>query len=336
MLLCRSSCDKKPHIAFILNPRRADNAKTKLNMKTAPKPLALLLCSLLVALLFNSCRDKVTNPPPVSDPPNFLTIDFEPAWSPDGKTIAFCRVDTPPSQIGLWLINADGTNPRQALKDGFFNSPTWSPDGQWLAFSVGAQLWKMKRNGDSLTQLTFQGRNFFPAWSPDGKYIAFDNTICGSALEPPPPNSCGLLTMRNNGSEVRLLVRYGRMPTWSPNEHHIAFIGLRSSVFRVKASDSLQLNQLTWLNPDEWDNRYPKYSPDGTKILFTSQTDGSFPQIWVMNADGSNLRQLTTTQGYSACWSPDGTRICYCDSRLSNGRLWIMNSDGSNKRQLTF
>jgi len=241
------------------------------------------------------------------------------------------------SNIGLWLINADGSSPRPLLKGNYFNSPTWSPDGQWLAFSVDAQIWKVKRNGDSLTQLTRAGRNFFPSWSPDGNSIAFDNTNCGSALEPPPPNACGLLTMKNNGNEARLLVQYGRMPTWSPDGNHIAFIGLRSSVFRVKTSDSLQLNQLTFLNPDEWDNSYPKYSPDGTKILFTSQrSDDGRPQIWVMNADGTNRRQLTTTQGYTACWSPDGTRICYCDSRRANGRLWIMNSDGSNKRQLTF
>lgn len=55
-----------------------------------------------------------------------------------------------------------------------------------------------------------------------------------------------------------------------------------------------------------------------------------------MNADGSDLKQLTNTQAYSCDWSPDGTHIVYTDSRAGNGRLWIMEENGSNKRQLTF
>lgn len=55
-----------------------------------------------------------------------------------------------------------------------------------------------------------------------------------------------------------------------------------------------------------------------------------------MKADGTDLKQLTNTQGYSCDWSPDGSKIVYTDSRAVNGRLWIMNADGSNKDQLTF
>lgn len=55
-----------------------------------------------------------------------------------------------------------------------------------------------------------------------------------------------------------------------------------------------------------------------------------------MDVDGSELKQLTNTQGYSCDWSPDGNYIVYTDSRRENGRLWLMHADGSNKRQLTF
>jgi TolB protein len=289
--------------------------------------LALLLLILLATLLFNSCRNNPVTSPPVSDEPNILRIDFEPAWSPDGQTIAFCRTeDTLLSKTGLWFINADGTNARQVF-NGFFNSPAWSPDGQWLAFVNNKQIWKVKSNGDSLRRLTTGQGNFEPSWSPDNRYIAFGGNE-------------GAGIMNTDGAEKKIFPQMGGYPNWHPIERKIISaksyspsIWLQFPILRI---DTIAVIERVLDAVKDAINNYPKYSPDGTKILFTSQTDGSFPQIWVMNADGSNRRQLTTTQGYSACWSPDGTRICYCDSRRANGRLWIMNSDGSNKRQLTF
>jgi TolB protein len=86
---------------------------------------------------------------------------------------------------------------------------------------------------------------------------------------------------------------------------------------------------------DDRGDFYPRFSPDGTKITFTSQPEGDFPQIWVINSDGTNARQLTTTQGYTSDWSPDGEWIVYTDTRAVSGRLWIMRKDGTDKRQLT-
>jgi Tol biopolymer transport system component len=82
-------------------------------------------------------------------------------------------------------------------------------------------------------------------------------------------------------------------------------------------------------------DRYPKFLSN--KIVFTSKPRDK-PQrlIWTMDADGSNLKQLTDTPTYSCDWSHDGKYIVYTDARAENGRLWIMNADGSNKRQLTF
>jgi len=58
--------------------------------------------------------------------------------------------------------------------------------------------------------------------------------------------------------------------------------------------------------------------------------------VRIFNSDGSGLKQLTDTRGYTCDWSPDGKQIVYTDSRAENGRLWIMDVDGSNKKQLTF
>lgn len=73
------------------------------------------------------------------------------------------------------------------------------------------------------------------------------------------------------------------------------------------------------------------------KIVFESNTN-----IWVMNADGTNLKQFTTNGGLQPSWSPDGKKIVYIGftnqkyDPQNNGTVWIMNIDGSNKQQLTY
>jgi beta propeller repeat protein len=88
---------------------------------------------------------------------------------------------------------------------------------------------------------------------------------------------------------------------------------------------------------DDW---LPVWSPDGTKILFSSDRTGTY-NIWVMDADGNNLKRLTTTDFAAAVvpdWSPDGTQILFNSNQGSGGGwdFWVMNSDGSNQTQITF
>ena len=85
----------------------------------------------------------------------------------------------------------------------------------------------------------------------------------------------------------------------------------------------------------EQDTRFPRCYHDGSKIVFSSMKE-SPPQIFVMDADGSNLKQLTTEGASYPAWSPDGEEIVYTDVRGEYGRLFIMKADGSDKRQLTF
>ncbi len=275
-------------------------------------------------------------------------IDQNPAWSADGSVIAYyhngttlvresgsyhCEIDS----IGLWFIAPTGDGRRQFLQ-GDNRWPAWSPDGEWLAFVNGAQIYKIKSNGDSLIQLTDDGSNFFPTYSPDGMWIAYDNTSCGSMAEPAPPNSCGLFIIESSGSE-RKFVMGGRMPDWSPDGDYLIYIGLAHEIYRVNINDSLDIVQLTSFsqnNVDHTDNRCPKYSPDGSRIAFSSDH-----QIWVMDADGTNLLQLTQNGGTYPAWSTDGSQIVFTrhdghEFSDENGHLGIMDANGRNKRQLTF
>jgi Tol biopolymer transport system component len=110
---------------------------------------------------------------------------------------------------------------------------------------------------------------------------------------------------------IKRKVAVGRYPYWSPVGNYIIFIGFHNEIYRVNINDTSDVDRLTSLNQSNiypTDNSYPRYSPDGTKIAFTSQPAGiaSQTQIWVMNSD------------------------------TVSGRLWLIRSDGSENHQLSF
>ena len=81
----------------------------------------------------------------------------------------------------------------------------------------------------------------------------------------------------------------------------------------------------------------PSWSPDGTRIVFTSFRDGN-SEIYVMNTDGSDQARLTNdrSQDYEPSWSPDGTRIVFASFRDGNSsEICVMNADGSRQTNLT-
>ncbi len=139
-------------------------------------------------------------------------------------------------------------------------------------------------------------------------------------------------------------------PSPSPSGSHIVFAGMprTGSVFDanvdlyVVARDGSGLRRLT---SHEAADLQPSWSPDGTQIAFASMRGGN-RNVWVVNSDGTNLRQLTDAQpgaphagsGGSAgdpAWSPDGSKLVYGVTVGGSTTLWIMGVDGSNKRQLT-
>ncbi len=79
------------------------------------------------------------------------------------------------------------------------------------------------------------------------------------------------------------------------------------------------------------------YSPDGARIAFTA-SDGGNSDVWVMSADGSGARRLTTQPSLdlSPSWSPDGKRIAFVSDRAGTPQIYLMSADGGDARRLTF
>jgi Tol biopolymer transport system component len=152
--------------------------------------------------------------------------DKEPVWSPDGKRIAFIRLNStadPRGQQAIFVMNADGSGVRRvtpwAMKAG--DHPDWSPDGKWIIFRspepgglAGTDLFRVHPDGTGLQRLTNTGPNIemlSASYSPDGKSIVYASTGRGGLPD--------LFSMSRDGKAVRPITRtsvWDSGPDWGP------------------------------------------------------------------------------------------------------------------------
>jgi Tol biopolymer transport system component len=213
------------------------------------------------------------------------------------------------------------------------------------------------RTGDAApTPITHNfASDWYPAWSPDGLYIAFTSNRYDRSQEIFVVNVAKAFAS-TTGSRATRLTHHPEhndfLPAWSPDGQHIAFTTYREEnedIYVMNFEDALQGDsgsQLTRLTTDLGDDWGPRWSPDGTRIAFThvddTNQDGYINaqdtgEIYVMNADGSELTRLThnlVNDSFPA-WSPDGTQIAFGTSRDANGEVYVMNADGSGQTNLT-
>ena len=210
---------------------------------------------------------------------------------------------------------------------------------------TGNGITTINPDGTELTQLTIPDErveiNRDPAWFPGGKRIAFISSRDGMGE---------IYTMSADGSNQGRLTYNGAIVkhksmemacdkiSLSPDSSRIAFFNRdheEDKEIHVVSSDGLWQTQLT--DNDGWDSS-PDFSPDGTKIAFTSERDAP-AAIYMMNSDGTDQRRLTE-DGSGPDFSPDGTKIVfssdsYDGSRDSRTEIYLINVDGSGLTRLT-
>jgi TolB protein len=165
--------------------------------------------------------------------------DLMPAWSPDGETIAFSRQLTEDGMPEIWLVGADGSDPRVLVEDAL--APSWAPDGSRIAFEGLGGIATVSPDGSSVRRLTSGGE---PAWSPDGRRIVFSR-------------AGEIWLMRANGGGQRRLTRSPSEeiePAFSPDGRWVLFSSDRTGnkdVF-VMRPDGSGVRNLTRHPSDDW------------------------------------------------------------------------------------
>ena len=226
-------------------------------------------------------------------------FQVEPAWSPDGRRIAFASKRS--GNFDLYVMRVDGTGTRRLTSTPADETqPTWSPDGTRIAFARGSpgDVYVMAADGTRVRRVTNDAADEIqPAWSPDGRWIAYSRRTPGTSTRE-------LWRVRPDGSQRRRVTSFRAIstsPTWSADGTRIAFVGAApkgttSSIYIVKA-DGTGLQRLT-LALDENDID-PAWAPDGTTIAFSR--GGS-----IVTITGGRPRVLTdaSNNDSSPSWRP--------------------------------
>jgi serine/threonine protein kinase/Tol biopolymer transport system component len=243
----------------------------------------------------------------------------QPSWSPHSLRIAYWGLDASTSRRVIWTVPTGGGDPLAVTDGGSIDwNPVWSPDGQYLYFvsdrSRSMTLWRVpidERSGrvkgdpeDLTTPAEWSG---FLSVSGDGKQIAYATRDDKSNLEriafdPAVERVVGEPAPVTQGS------RMVRSADVSPDGRSIVFdTSLPQEDIYVIGADGEAMRQLT---NDAARDRLPRWSPDGQRILFYSDRNGSY-QAWSIRADGGDRQPLTLQKDriFDSIWMPDGRQV---------------------------
>jgi Tol biopolymer transport system component len=248
-----------------------------------------------------------------------------PAFSPDGKRIAFSVCAVGGTGCDIWLADVDGSDQSQlTTAESTELAPGWFPDGEQIAYISNRTghdtYWAINLNTKRERMLLDVEDNLdYVRLSPDGKEVLF-NRIREGVMN--------VWKAPLYGGEPEQLTFDGEMmafPNWSPDGKFIAFQVKRGDDTNVMImpSDGGTAEQLTFDNGQSW---IFGWSPDGDKILFAGQRDGYWNAWWVSRSTKkkqqlTDYKKLNSFVRYPA-WSPKGDQIAYEYSETT-GNIWV-------------
>lgn len=271
-------------------------------------------------------------------------------WSPDGEEIAYATAGG-----DIYQSRSDGTEAHKLIATGgYIKSLAWSPDGRTIRFSKDGLLWALDANGANLRRLLpgwgKSSTQWSGQWDRDGRfYFVSDgqiwmmnkrsllgNVISGTPVQltsgptvwdQPIPSRDGAKIFASGRTKRGELIRF------DPKSGHFnTFLDGMSAEFLIYSSDGRNIAYVTFpegilwrANPDgshptqlTYPPMYPKsprWSPDGTKILFVDTTAQDVSAIYIIPSDGSERpRRLLPDDRdpeTDPCWSPDGRKVAF-------------------------
>ena len=272
--------------------------------------------------------------------------DSAPAWSPDGKQIAFLRI-LDSGRFAVILIPSRGGNERKLCELSRVaevdNTLAWHPEGKYIAISDVNALFLISAKTGEKQRLTTPPKYHFhvqPAFSTDGRSLAFSQQC----------NYTGDLYMQTlddalapQGEPVQLTtgIELASFPVWTADGDEIIFsanIETAPNLWRMMVSDPGKPQRLATVGEG---GTFPALSRNGRRLAYTRRiVDRNIWQIKI-SASGTALPEMaplinSTKDDYIMQYSPDGSRIAFGSDRSGASEIWICNSDGSNEYQLTF
>ena len=248
----------------------------------------------------------------LTSPPASVRGDDCPAFSPDGRTLAFSRfVDFGLSD--LYLLSVSG-------------APKSTPEAQRVPLeNINA---------------------FYPTWTEDGRAIIFSSSrgqtglwklvVSGSSGSPAKPE------------QLASLGQSARQPTISRLGAHLAYVHLtlHNSIWRIAALDrqsaktpnaALAIERAGAFINSTQNQSSPQFSPYGKRIAFMSNRSGRY-ELWICDGSGQNAVQLTSFDGPAVTnptWSPDGQRIAFDSDATGNFDVFVVSAGGGKPQPMT-